>query len=155
MSDDPVTHSDDPTLPDLPQPLRAELSRLYRADASASTVIDQKILNRARAHFARRGRLRLLAEVGAVAAVILIVIGIVVPMLSRTDHGMLQVKRESSGDVNIDGVVDIRDALLLARRIEQKQTRPINDYNRDGVVDARDVDAVAMMAVKIEKGTAR
>jgi hypothetical protein len=76
-------------------------------------------------------------------------------MLSRTDRGMLQVHRESSGDINVDGVVDIRDALLLARRIEQKQTRPINDYNRDGVVDGRDVDAIALMAVKIEKGAAR
>jgi hypothetical protein len=154
MNGDPSqTHETDPQLPG---PLRAELSRVYRVDASAMPPVDQKILSRARAHFAGRRRLRLVLEVAAVAAIILLVIGIAIPVFTRTDTRMHQARSEARGDINADGVIDIRDALLLARRIDQQQTRPINDYNRDGVVDHRDVDAIAMMAVSLgQKGATR
>ena len=153
MNGDPLP---DPNDPQLPGPLRAELSRVYAVDASAVPAVDQKILSRARAHLAGRRRLRLILELAAVAAILFLVVGTLLPMFTRTDRGMYQVQNEARGDVNADGVVDIRDALLLARRIEQKQGRPINDYNRDGVVDRRDVDAVAMMAVSLgQKGATR
>jgi hypothetical protein len=143
----------DPTDPQLPGPLRAELSRVYRVDASAVPEVDQKILSRARAHFAGRRRLRLWLEVGAVAAVILLVIGIVLPMLTRTDRGYTSgpVASQQIADVNGDGVVDIRDALLLARKLESG-TVSGRDVNHDGVTDRRDVDAIAMMSVRLNAG---
>jgi hypothetical protein len=155
MSDDDPIHGEEPALP---ESLRAELSRLYRVDASVSPAIDRTILNRARAHLARRGRLRLLGEVGAVAAVILLVVGIVITIFSRTEHGNRPggLAAQQPADVNGDGIVDIRDALLLARKLD---AGPVGgqqqDVNRDGVTDRRDVDAIANLAVKLEPGVAR
>jgi len=55
------------------------------------------------------------------------------------------------GDVTLDGRVDIRDALALARRIEGELTEasPGTDVNADRLIDRKDVDAIAMMAVKL------
>ena len=143
----------DETDPQLPGPLRAELSRLYAVDASAGPAVDQKILSHARAALAGRRRLRLWLEVAAVAAMILLVIGIVLPMLTRTDRGY-RATAQQIADVNGDGVVDIRDALRLARKLESG-TVSGRDVNRDGVTDGRDVDAIATMAVRLNAGATR
>ena len=90
-------------------------------------------------------------EVGAVAAMILLVIGIAIPVFTRTDHGYVHRERaeRQAADVNGDGTIDIRDALLLARQLE---SGPVDgrDVNHDGVTDRRDVDAIAKMAVRID-----
>ena len=154
MNGDPL--QTDETDPQLPGPLRAELSRVYGVDASASPIVDQKILSRARAHLAGRRRLRLLLEVGAVAAMILLVIGIAIPVFTRTDHGYVHRERaeRQAADVNGDGVVDIRDALALQRALNDGVIKGY-DVNRDGVTDRRDVDAVATMAVRLDRGATR
>jgi len=149
MNGDPLPDQSDPQLPG---PLRAELSRVYRVDASAVPAVDQKILNRARAHFARRGKLRLLLEVGAVAAMLLFVVGVAFSLLTPHDLHMRQARQMAArggGDVNGDGVVDIRDALLLARELDAGTAKGC-DLNHDGVTDHKDVDAIAMMAVRLQ-----
>ena len=120
---------------------------MYRADVKVPAEIDRAILNRARAHLARRGRFSLLLRVGGAAAAVLVIAASLLPWLNLRNRAVAL-----RGDLNGDGVVDIRDALLLARDIDSKQTKASDDVNGDKVVDRRDVDAVAMMAVRIDKG---
>jgi len=55
-------------------------------------------------------------------------------------------------DVNRDGKVDIRDALLLARKLELREpVSPALDINGDGRVDRRDAEAIAVQAVRLDK----
>jgi hypothetical protein len=148
MSDDPI-QSDDPVLPEA---LRGELSRLYRADARVPTDVDRVITNRARAHLSRgSGRLRLLLlrTAGAAAAVAAVIA--IAMLLIRTPPPRLAHAVE---DVNGDGVVDIRDALALQRSLDDGLTKG-HDVNHDGVTDRRDVDAVAMLAVRLDGGAVR
>jgi hypothetical protein len=129
--------------PRLPEPLIGELSRVYRADLRISPEADRVILNGARAHLAGRGRLRLFirAAVGAVAAVVVVA----VVLVNRPARQVTAIV----GDVTNDGAVDIRDALLLARRLDAGE-RVRQDMNHDGVTDRRDVDAIAMAAVQLQ-----
>src|ERR1043166_4046091 len=55
-------------------------------------------------------------------------------------------------DVNQDGRVDILDALALARQSRSGKTPAHLDLNGDGVVDRRDAEIIATHAVKLEKG---
>jgi hypothetical protein len=84
---------------------------------------------------------------------ILLVIGIAIPVVfTRTDQGYVRRERaeRQAADVNGDGIIDIRDALLLARKLE---SGPVDgrDVNHDGITDRRDVDAIAKMAVRIDR----
>jgi hypothetical protein len=133
-----------------PIELSAELKRIYRDDASVPVEIDRAILNRARVDLARRGRLRWLVRGGGIAAAIVILVISLSPLI-RPAHRAVAMQ-PLRGDVNGDGVVDIRDALLLARSIEANQAKPADDLNGDKIVDRRDVDAVAMLAVRIDGG---
>lgn len=56
-------------------------------------------------------------------------------------------------DFDLDGVVDIRDALAMAVVLEQGPWSMGGewDLNHDGVIDADDVDVVAMAAVSLER----
>jgi hypothetical protein len=105
--------------------------------------IDRAVLNGARAHLARRGRLRLFIGAAASAAAIILV-SIAFFARPSAHHQVVSVE----GDVNGDGIVDIRDALLLARRLESGRVIG-NDFNHDGVTDRKDVDAIAMYTVRI------
>ncbi len=129
----------------LPDPLVDELSAIYRADVRSTPQIDRGILNRARAQLAGRRRWLLLRRSGVVAAAVAIVAFATVPVL--TDRARLA---QLTGDVNGDGILDIRDALALARRVEQNTARPLDDINGDKIVDQRDVDALAMLAVRLD-----
>jgi hypothetical protein len=56
-------------------------------------------------------------------------------------------------DINRDGRVDILDAFQLARKIQSGATpAPSADLNNDGIVDRRDAEIIAMHAVKLKKG---
>ena len=146
---------DDPALPDS---LAADLSRLYaRPDVRVPAELDRLITSSARAQLAGHGRLRLLLRVGGPAAAAAIVLAVLVPATLRHGRGgPRQVAQASTmpGDVNGDGVVDVRDALALARVIESHQQPPLgaHDVNGDHVVDRRDVDAIAQMAVRLDRG---
>jgi hypothetical protein len=55
-------------------------------------------------------------------------------------------------DIDRSGTVDILDAFLMARRLQQDTERPASwDLNRDGRVDGTDVDLVAQKAVAVTK----
>jgi hypothetical protein len=130
--------------------------RLYgRPAARVPAEVDRLILSSARAHLAGRGRLRLLLRAGgAAAAAAAIVLAVLVPATLRHRHAA-QIAQAPAvvGDVNGDGVVDVRDALLLARKVESRQpTTLAEDLNGDHVVDRRDVDAVAQLAVRLDRG---
>ena len=87
-------------------------------------------------------------EVGAVAAIIVLVVGIAmrgVTHNSRADR----LAVHQIADVNGDGVVDIRDALLLARKLDSGNAVSGRDVNHDGITDRKDVDAIAMLAVRL------
>jgi len=58
-----------------------------------------------------------------------------------------------AGDVDGSGRVDIVDAFILARHVEQSERLdPAWDMDGDGHVDKRDVDAVAGLAVALNGG---
>ena len=138
---------------DLPDPLAADLARLYRADVTPSPAVDQAVLNRARAHLAGRKRALLLRRVaGAAAAVILITAAVIPTMKMRQPARPAVVHRAE--DVTRDGVVDIRDAMALQKRITAGQASGY-DVTGDGVTDKRDVDAIAMVAVRLDAGVRR
>ena len=147
MSQDP------PQSDDLPGVLAADLGRIYRADVTPSPPVDQAILNRARAHVAGRKRTLLLRRVAGAAAAVILIAAALIPMRGTDQRAV--TAREATGDVNVDGAVDIRDALALARRIDQQDTKPAYDYNGDQAVDRRDVDAIAMRAVRLDQGATR
>jgi hypothetical protein len=145
---------------DLAQPLVEDLRGLYRADIRPSPAVDQAILNRARAHVAGRKRTLLLRRVAGAAAAVILVAAALIPF-RHTDHDWATRQRASRdasqtrADIDINGAVDIRDALALARRIDEKLTQPNNDLNGDNVIDRRDVDAIAMMAVRLDREPTR
>jgi hypothetical protein len=140
--------------PQIPAPLRDELLGLYRAGAEPSPQLDQAVLNGARAHLAGRKRLLLLRRAAGAAAAAILIAAVLVPTLGRGERGVV-INQEARGDINLDGQVDVRDALVLARRVEENRTKPINDFTGDKVVDRRDVDAIAMMAVRLDGGVTR
>jgi hypothetical protein len=123
--------SDDPRDPDLPPRLTHELRSLYESPLAVPARVDAAILNRARAQMLRhRWRKRLLwAGAAAAAACVAIVTYVSIPTRPKP--------------------LDIVDALHLARQIEAGRGR---DVNGDGRIDKADVDALAMMAVRLNGG---
>lgn len=58
-----------------------------------------------------------------------------------------------AGDVNRDGIVDIVDAMLLARALEGRGAlEPSWDLSGDGMVDGSDVERIARQVVRIGGG---
>jgi hypothetical protein len=148
MSQDPAQFDD------LPDPLVEDLRQLYRADVRPSTAVDQAILNCARAHVASRKRTLLLRRVAGAAAAVILITAAVVPTIQRARHPDRPAVARNANDVNADGAVDIRDALALQRSIDAGRAGA-HDINGDGVIDKRDVDAIAMLAVRLDRGATR
>lgn len=150
MSTDP----DDPRLPDA---LRADLAELHGGRPAASADVDRMILSSARAHFARRKRQGLLLRLGGAAAAVAAVV-VVAVTIARTDRDHAagpQVAADVSrltGDANGDNLVNIRDALALARKVDAKQATWTrwDDVNGDRQIDRKDVEAIAMIAVRLD-----
>jgi hypothetical protein len=140
----------DPDDPRLPDSLISELSRVYRTDLPrVSPDVDRLITSGARAHLARRSRLRLFWSVaGTVAAAIVVVCVLLVARPVRN------VTANAVDDVNGDGVVDIRDAMALQQQLDRGVTKA-HDVNGDGVTDRKDVDIIAQNAVRLPDGAVR
>lgn len=82
-----------------------------------------------------------LAAAAAIAAVLL------VPRVMTVSAPELSAVR---GDINGDGVVDIRDALALATAVDAGATlSPSWDLTGEGRVDREDVERVAFAAVRV------
>ena len=142
----------------LPKNLTSELWWRYRSEIQLPPEVDRAILNCARAQMMRRSRLRdwrPLLRVGWAAAAAIILLALLTPAIYQHFHPRPQVAVETRaiGDVNGDGIVDVRDALALAKKVEARTasfTR-FDDVNGDKVVDQKDVDAVAMLAVRVDR----
>ena len=111
-------------------------------------AVDDAVLSRARERFAeirrRRSRAKTVWWMSAAACFV---------ALALLAGSLINTPRFERADVDRSGRVDILDALVLARRIQQGTAAGF-DLNRDGVVDKRDVDFVAAQAVRLRKESA-
>lgn len=141
---------------ELPKNLTSELWWRYCSEIQVPPEVDRAILNRAKAQMMRRGQLRPLLRVGWAAAAAIVILALLTPAIYQHFHPRPQVAvvSRATGDVNGDGVVDVRDALALARKVESRNASftQWDDVNNDKAVDRKDVDAVAMLAVRIDRG---
>lgn len=83
---------------------------------------------------------------GSAAAAALVIAASVIFMQSPGGTPPLVVHHQPDADNS--GVVDMRDALLLAGAIEDGE---MIDLNRDGRADAADIDLVASRAVSLKE----
>jgi hypothetical protein len=123
--------SDDPREFDVPARLTRDLKSLYDIPFEVPARVDAAILNRARAFRLKYRRRKLLLWAGAAVAAACVAV---------VTHLSLRTSSKP---------VDIVDALKLAHQIEAGKGR---DVNGDGAIDRRDVDALAMMAVRLNRG---
>lgn len=123
--------SDDPGEFDIPPRLTRDLKSLYDVPLDVPARVDAAILNRARALQLKHRRRKLLLWAGAAAAAACVAV---------VTHFSLRTSSKP---------VDIVDALKLAHQIEAGKGR---DVNGDGAIDRRDVDALAMIAVRLNGG---
>jgi hypothetical protein len=123
-----------------PASLVHALAQLHRERVFVPEAVDAAILRRSKRRLSRKPVRWLAAAAAAVLAGWLM---------------WAQFGREiAPGDVNRDGRIDMRDALVLARRIAAGETSAEWDLNHDGVTDQRDADLIAREAVKLpNRGT--
>jgi hypothetical protein len=135
-----------------PPRLLAALKQLPRERIFVPPAIDGVVLETARRQFPRSAGERnffrswMIWPVFATACAIVVA---TVYVLTPRDHGKTLYSRE---DLNHDGRVDILDAFALARQVRDGKTAANLDFNGDGVVDRRDAEIIAAHAVKLEKG---
>ena len=144
----------------LPEALQSDLASQFNTHFSIPPQLDRRILDLAKSNFARRHRIRLQLRWGggAAAAAALLLVAL---HLHHPQPAPRFVSTQSAGttralpaDINHDGVVDILDAMALARQLESKTAPTANlDINNDGKVDQRDVDAIATQAVSLHGAT--
>jgi hypothetical protein len=154
---DPSHDSDAGVEPRASPELARDLGALFAApEQRVPAVINERILSRARAQImgqSRRRRPPLLRWAGAAAAAAAVVL--VCVWLSVTQpRPQTRFASAVPADVDGNGQVDILDALVLARQVDAHQADAI-DVNHDGVANRGDVDAVAMLAVSLQRGGAR
>jgi hypothetical protein len=136
-----------------PPKLVAALQRLQFRRVFVPPTLDEAILSAAQRRLGRSPRatwswFRFRLVWSGLAAACVIVAGMLYLFLKPLgpDRG---VARE---DVNRDGRVDILDAFQLARQVKSGGASPGLDLNGDGVIDHRDAEVIAARAVKLEKG---
>ena len=142
--------SDDST-PDVPDALKRDLSQLAKARVFVPDDVDQAVLDHAQQHLhkARSARRWPLKHYASLAAMVLVATALWMTIWLQDDPAQPVV---TLADINVDGRVDIVDALLLAQQINQAETslnRAAADVNHDGLINRDDVDAIAMMAVRL------
>lgn len=152
---DPQT-DDSPEL-EVPQGLRDDLARLYRADLSVPAGVDEAIRTAARRHFLRRRRsrriIRLVQFSAAAAAVILLAVRVANHSAQAPPGSTAMTPPPAKEDIDGNGRVNILDAFALARHVETDASPNLAwDMNGDGALDGSDIDAVAMAAVRLERG---
>lgn len=137
---------------DAPPKLVAALKRITPQPLFVPPSVDAAVMSAAQEHLAgtrtkgQRGfRPWFLWPAFASACVMLALLAHTLMKPARPDFA-----RE---DLNRDGRVDILDAFHLARELEAGTPPPATlDLNGDGVVDRRDAEIIAALAVKLEKG---
>ena len=122
----------------IPEPLIAALREADKGRVFVPPELDAAILAKAKANLARRPKRNLVPWLAAAAALMIAAFVMFTPTPKARE------------DVNRDGRVDIRDALVLARKISDgKAQGSVWDINHDGRVDQADVAAIAALAVKL------
>ncbi|MBE0542029.1 MAG: hypothetical protein IH623_11625 [Verrucomicrobia bacterium] len=137
---------------DAPPKLVGALKRITPQPVFVPPSVDAAVLNAARKHLARpqskdrhAWRQWFLWPAVASACVMLALLAHTLLKPARPDFA-----RE---DLNRDGHVDILDAFYLARELHVgTPPHTTLDLNGDGVVDRRDAEVIAALAVKLEKG---
>jgi hypothetical protein len=137
---------------DLPDGLVEELGGLYRQSVPVPVERDRVILAGARAQMAKRRRLRLVMRLSGAAAAVAAVVALVMrtPEIPDAEKQVRPAVAVKAQDVNRDGVVNIVDALLLARKVEAGGVAQTQwDFDGDGVVDRKDADSIANEVVSL------
>ena len=128
-----------------PTGLTDDLARLCRPGFVVPAEVDRAILSLARCRIRANERVkpvvRWLVRATAAAAVLLVALWV------GTSRARLPQ------DIDGSGRVDILDAFTLARVLDEKRAVERKwDVTGDGKVDRADMDAVAMSAVRLDKG---
>ena len=131
--------------------LRKALRGLSRTEVFVPRTVDETIIKAARKRLSPPpGKARLPRRKGRLshrwlplAASIIISALILYTSWLRSSRNSF----ESLADMNRDGQVDIRDALLVARKIDAEEPAP--DLNQDGFLDLRDAEEIAFRAVSL------
>jgi hypothetical protein len=122
----------------LPEAMIAALREADKARMFVPPELDAAILTKAKVNLVRRQKRNLAPWLAAAAALMIAAFVMFTPTPKARE------------DVNRDGRVDIRDALVLARKISDgKAQGSVWDINHDGRVDQADVAAIAALAVKL------
>lgn len=131
----------------VPGKLLVGLKSMRRNAIFVPPSVDDAILREARAHFQKVRPMSVFwrrpALWAAVAAVVIALVSVGTLWLKPSVPPALR------GDVNGDGVVDVLDAYLLARIVEQDKADKRWDFNGDGKIDGLDVDWIANRIVQI------
>ena len=143
--------------PRVSRDLARDLGSLFDAvELRVPHAVNERILNRARAQIAgqtSRRRTLLLRWAGAAAAAAAVVLVAVWLSFTQVKHDA-RIVSAVPADIDGNGQVNILDALALARRVDGREPSAI-DVNRDGVSNRGDVDAVATLAVSLQRGGTR
>jgi hypothetical protein len=150
--------------PHIPARLESDLRSAFGGFSAVPAEVDRAVLGMAQgvaegASRRRRrvqGRLVLMGGGMAAAAAVVWMVWVMGPSFARRGvpagvGGPGAVAATVAGDLNGDGRVDMLDALIEAERV--KAGGKGIDFNKDGHVDRGDVDAIAMSAVKLERGS--
>jgi hypothetical protein len=144
--------------PHIPTRLEGDLRSAFGGFGGVPAEVDRAVLGMVEgvAAGARRrrwgsgGRRMVLMGAGvAAAAAVVVVVWVVGPDVARHGKGGA-VAAALAGDLNGDGKVDMLDALIEAERVKGGKGA---DVNGDGKADAADVDAIAMSAVRLDRGS--
>lgn len=135
--------------------LEVALRALHRPPFAVPPEIDARVLADARrvlGHPAHRFSIR--PSLLAAAALLALTAAVPIYLWTRNRTVSPPVSRAAlAGDLDADGRVDIVDAMVLAAGIARHDTGPaVRDINGDGVIDGSDVDALALLAVRLDGG---
>lgn len=167
---------DDDASLDLPAHFKVKLQEVHPSQppvAQQWARVDARLRHEAASHFAQSSQPVVAGRIGRkirLAAGLAAVVAISAALwFSSDDHQRhpdqqsnkdVTSKQQSSdplpalaGDINRDGQLNILDAYLLQRKIENAASLEAAwDLTRDGQVDASDVSAIAAQSVKLEGG---
>lgn len=151
---------------ELPEAAKAALRNRFGTVGSIPSEIDQSILADARRHFEQHGPSALRpakrrrvsvwqwAGIGSTVAAACVFFFAMTPQppgqavnVASTSDAPSPVE-ELSGDVDLNGRVDILDAFAMARDLRDGRSG-VRDINNDGRFDQLDIDLVAREAVKL------
>lgn len=176
MTEHESEHSDEEAFADLPLKMQSALRDAFRPTQPIEAKVDQAILSQAREHFKQTKEtvvdrksssyvLPALISFATVAAALFLVASLTINKgidarqsqtarsTDKLDPNGTQLARE---DLDRNGRVDILDAFLLARQLEQGDVNnAVWDLNRDGKVDQIDVQHAAALAVRLNNTTTK